>query len=66
MCSLVSNTLRSILPGYLMCDLDELKRLHIGQSLDLYWTANVQCPSLEEYLKMVDYSMFPSFVLVVY
>lgn len=36
----------------------ELKKLHIGQSLDLFWTSNVQCPTFEEYYKMVDYSTY--------
>ena len=35
---------------------DEMRKLYSGQSLDLYWTYNVVCPSLPEYLKMVDNS----------
>ncbi|KAF3400488.1 Ophiobolin F synthase [Talaromyces pinophilus] len=51
-------------PACLNVFIDELKRLHIGQSLDLYWTANVQCPSLEEYLRMVDYKTGGLFQMV--
>lgn len=36
--------------------LDEMRNLYIGQSLDLYWTYNVECPTVEEHLKMVDNS----------
>ncbi|MCJ1461492.1 hypothetical protein MMC07_000089 [Pseudocyphellaria aurata] len=34
--------------------IEELRLLYIGQSFDLYWTHNVICPSVEDYLKMVD------------
>jgi geranylgeranyl pyrophosphate synthase len=37
---------------------EELRLLHIGQSLDLHWTSQVRCPSTAEYMKMVDYSEF--------
>ncbi|KAF9889737.1 hypothetical protein FE257_007043 [Aspergillus nanangensis] len=33
---------------------EELKNLYIGQSLDLYWTNNVICPSVNEYFRMVE------------
>lgn len=33
---------------------EELKSLYIGQSLDLHWTSNLICPSVEEYLDMVE------------
>ncbi|GAB7325549.1 hypothetical protein MBLNU13_g09550t2 [Cladosporium sp. NU13] len=33
---------------------NELCNLHLGQSLDLYWTFHVQCPSESEYIAMVD------------
>lgn len=33
--------------------IDEVKCLHIGQSLDLYWRDNVVCPTEEQYLDMV-------------
>lgn len=36
--------------------IEELRNLHIGQSFDLYWTHSVICPSVEDYLKMVDNS----------
>lgn len=31
-----------------------MQQLHVGQSYDLYWADNAQCPSLSEYLRMVD------------
>ena len=34
--------------------LEEMQQLYVGQSYDLYWTHNAICPSLSEYLKMVD------------
>ncbi|KAL5340870.1 isoprenoid synthase domain-containing protein [Aspergillus crustosus] len=34
--------------------LAELEHLYLGQSWDLYWKYNLQCPSLDEYLNMVD------------
>ncbi len=37
--------------------IDEMRSLYTGQSLDLYWTYNLICPSIPEYLKMVDKSM---------
>ncbi|KAL4758128.1 isoprenoid synthase domain-containing protein [Aspergillus foveolatus] len=33
--------------------LDEMHNLFVGQSFDLYWTRQGQCPSEEEYLAMV-------------
>jgi len=33
---------------------EELKNLYVGQSLDLYWTNNLICPSIEEYFQMVE------------
>ncbi|KAI1195542.1 putative geranylgeranyl diphosphate synthase [Nemania serpens] len=32
---------------------EELKSLYVGQGLDLHWTSNMICPSVEQYLKMV-------------
>ncbi|KAL8972381.1 MAG: hypothetical protein Q9183_000583 [Haloplaca sp. 2 TL-2023] len=34
--------------------IEEIQQLYVGQSYDLYWTHNAVCPSLSEYLKMVD------------
>jgi geranylgeranyl pyrophosphate synthase len=45
---------------------DEMKNLYAGQSLDLYWTYNVVCPSLPEYLKMVDKSTSSLFLSLDY
>jgi ophiobolin F synthase len=33
---------------------EEVQQLFIGQSYDIYWTHNALCPSVAEYLKMVD------------
>lgn len=33
---------------------EEVQQLYVGQSYDLYWTHNILCPSISEYLKMVD------------
>ncbi|KAL1597851.1 hypothetical protein SLS60_008338 [Paraconiothyrium brasiliense] len=37
-----------------MC-MEELINMYIGQGHDIFWATNVVCPSLDEYLKMVDY-----------
>ncbi|EED11493.1 geranylgeranyl diphosphate synthase, putative [Talaromyces stipitatus ATCC 10500] len=34
---------------------EELKNLYIGQSLDLHWTNNVICPTVDEYFRMVEH-----------
>ncbi|KAL3456546.1 putative geranylgeranyl diphosphate synthase [Aspergillus heterothallicus] len=34
--------------------MDELNNLHCGQGLDLYWRFNNRCPSIEDYIMMVD------------
>ena len=34
--------------------IEEMHQLFVGQSYDLYWTHNAECPSVSEYLKMVD------------
>lgn len=44
----------------LFVSIEELRQLYIGQSFDLYWTHNVICPSVEDYLKMVDSSEYSS------
>ncbi|KAI9891309.1 MAG: hypothetical protein M1814_002822 [Vezdaea aestivalis] len=41
-------------PSCLDIFIEEMKNLYVGQSFDLYWTYNVECPSVAEYLKMVD------------
>ena len=33
---------------------EEVRELYVGQSYDLYWTHNAICPTISEYLKMVD------------
>ncbi|KAK4034307.1 isoprenoid synthase domain-containing protein [Parachaetomium inaequale] len=35
-------------------ELDELQDLYVGQSHDVSWTSNLECPTEEEYLAMVD------------
>ncbi|KAL4085535.1 hypothetical protein PRIC1_015129 [Phytophthora ramorum] len=32
---------------------DEMLRLHQGQGLDIFWRDNLQCPTVDEYLEMV-------------
>ena len=32
--------------------------LHRGQGLDLYWRETLECPSEEDYLEMVNNSMY--------
>lgn len=32
---------------------DELRKLHVGQSHDLYWTHNNHCPTVSEYMDMI-------------
>ncbi len=33
---------------------DELRDLYVGQSYDIAWTCNLNCPTEEEYLAMID------------
>ena len=37
---------------------DEIRNLYIGQSFDLYWTYHVECPTVEQHLKMIDNSAY--------
>ncbi|KAI4197918.1 MAG: hypothetical protein LQ350_005621 [Teloschistes chrysophthalmus] len=41
-------------PACLTVFTEEMQQLYIGQSYDLYWTHNAICPSVSQYLKMVD------------
>ena len=41
-------------PSCLHIFVEETKQLYVGQSYDIYWTHNALCPSISEYLKMVD------------
>jgi geranylgeranyl pyrophosphate synthase len=51
------NTVRLHLrPGCLEVYAEELHRLHVGQSFDLHWTNQVTCPSILEYIEMIDNS----------
>ncbi|RAK81477.1 bifunctional terpene synthase/polyprenyl synthetase family protein [Aspergillus fijiensis CBS 313.89] len=34
---------------------EELHYLYVGQSMDLYWTSNLICPSINEYFRMVEH-----------
>ena len=36
---------------------EEMQNLFIGQSFDLYWTRQGECPSQDEYLEMISQSM---------
>ncbi|KAL2847042.1 isoprenoid synthase domain-containing protein [Aspergillus pseudodeflectus] len=40
-------------PGCLDIYLEEMRNLFVGQSFDLYWTRQGECPSEEEYVEMV-------------
>ena len=42
----------------------QLKRLHIGQSLDINWTNHVACPTIAEYIDMVDHKTGGLFCLI--
>lgn len=41
-------------PSCIRIYLEEMNQLYVGQSYDLYWTHNALCPSISEYLKMID------------
>ena len=41
-------------PSCLHIYIEEMQQLYVGQSYDLYWTHNAVCPSIAEYLKMID------------
>ena len=41
-------------PSCLRIFIEEMQQLYVGQSYDLYWTHNALCPSISEYLKMID------------
>lgn len=43
-------------PGCLAVYAEELHRLHVGQSFDLHWTNQVMCPTITEYIEMIDNS----------
>ena len=45
-----------ITKGMLTFATEEMRGLFIGQSFDLYWTFNTTCPSMNEYLEMIDKS----------
>ncbi|CEN60910.1 hypothetical protein ASPCAL07581 [Aspergillus calidoustus] len=49
-------------PGCLDIYLEEMRNLFVGQSFDLYWTRQGECPSEEEYLEMVRQSMLTLFM----
>lgn len=34
--------------------IEELKNLYTGQSLDLHWTCNLACPTIDSYFEMVE------------
>ncbi|OCL09522.1 terpenoid synthase [Glonium stellatum] len=41
-------------PDCLDIFIDEIRELFVGQSYDLFWTSKMVCPSITEYLQMVD------------
>ncbi|KAI9040292.1 bifunctional terpene synthase/polyprenyl synthetase family protein [Aspergillus affinis] len=42
-------------PKSLLVFTEELHYLYVGQSMDLYWTSNLICPSINEYFRMVEH-----------
>lgn len=46
-------------PGCMGIVIEELRNLFIGQSYDLHWTQQGQCPSEAEYLEMINQSKLP-------
>ncbi|RAH84320.1 terpenoid synthase [Aspergillus japonicus CBS 114.51] len=52
-------------PQALAAFLEEMQNLGMGQALDLHWTFAATCPTVEEYLEMVDLKTGSLFRLVV-
>ncbi|KAJ6020290.1 hypothetical protein N7499_003571 [Penicillium canescens] len=52
-------------PAALAALLEGLETLFLGQSWDLYWKHNLQCPGKREYVKMVDHKTGGMFVMLV-
>jgi geranylgeranyl pyrophosphate synthase len=44
----------------LTCSTEKLLTLFTGQSFDLHWTYNTTCPSISQYLQMIDSSKLTS------
>ncbi|KAL4867799.1 hypothetical protein BDV12DRAFT_209514 [Aspergillus spectabilis] len=42
-------------PRSLLIFTEELHNLYVGQSMDLYWTSNLICPSVNEYFQMIEH-----------
>ncbi|KAL5338819.1 putative geranylgeranyl diphosphate synthase [Aspergillus crustosus] len=42
-------------PKSLVVFSEELHNLYVGQSMDLYWTSNIICPSVNEYFQMIEH-----------
>ncbi|KAL6239865.1 hypothetical protein BDW75DRAFT_248656 [Aspergillus navahoensis] len=42
-------------PQSLVIFIEELHNLYVGQSMDLYWTSNLICPSVNEYFQMIEH-----------
>ncbi|KAK6538188.1 hypothetical protein TWF694_011070 [Orbilia ellipsospora] len=45
---------RKLSPSAIEIFEDELRNLHCGQAMDLYWTFQHKCPSQREYIRMID------------
>ncbi|KAM5528310.1 geranylgeranyl pyrophosphate synthetase [Fusarium oxysporum f. sp. phaseoli] len=61
-----TDAVRSALsPAALMALLNGLEVLFLGQSWDLYWKHNLQCPTEGEYVRMVDHKTGGMFVMLV-
>ncbi|EMT64857.1 Geranylgeranyl pyrophosphate synthase [Fusarium odoratissimum] len=52
-------------PAALKALLEGLETLFLGQSWDLYWKHNLQCPSEAEYVRMVDHKTGGMFIMLV-
>lgn len=50
---------RLVNPVCLDIFIEEMRSLFVGQAFDLHWTDEVHCPSVMEYLQMVDGSRSP-------
>ncbi|KAL4935889.1 hypothetical protein BDV06DRAFT_228397 [Aspergillus oleicola] len=42
-------------PQSLVVFIEELHNLYVGQSMDLYWTSNLICPSVNQYFQMIEH-----------
>jgi geranylgeranyl pyrophosphate synthase len=50
-----AQVLKGLSPQAMEVLLEELEGLYLGQSWDLYWKHNLQCPTEDEYINMIDH-----------